>query len=196
MTTQPVCRSIEGTVGEDKVKKALIIGGGPAGLTAALEMLERTEIHPIVVEKSDYLGGISRTAKYKGNRIDIGGHRFFSKSDRVMDWWLKILPLQGCAEGSTRIGYHNQNRYLTASQDGPDPDREDRVMLIRNRLSRIYFKRRFFDYPIRLSGSTIKNLGPAKVIKAGVSYVKASLFPRRKEVSLEDFLINRFGREL
>jgi protoporphyrinogen oxidase len=178
------------------MKSAIIIGGGPAGLTAALELLDRTDIRPIVIEKSEYMGGISRTVNYKGNRIDIGGHRFFSKSDRVMEWWLKILPLEGIPEGSVQVSYHNQNRFLAASADGPDPEREDRVMLIRNRLSRIYFMRRFFDYPIRLSGATLKNLGLLKVVKVGASYVKASMFPRRNERSLEDFLINRFGREL
>ncbi len=75
-------------------KTAVIIGAGPAGLTAAYELLARTDIKPIVLEKSGYMGGIARTINYKGNRIDIGGHRFFSKSDRVMDWWLAMLPLQ------------------------------------------------------------------------------------------------------
>jgi protoporphyrinogen oxidase len=67
-------------------KQAIIIGAGPAGLTAAFELLTRTDIVPIVIEKSPHIGGISRTANYKGNRMDIGGHRFFSKSDRVMQW--------------------------------------------------------------------------------------------------------------
>jgi protoporphyrinogen oxidase len=71
------------------LKKALIIGAGPAGLTAAFELVHRTEIQPVVLEKSEYMGGISRTVRYKNNRIDIGGHRFFSKSDRVMDWWMR-----------------------------------------------------------------------------------------------------------
>ena len=75
-------------------KRAVIIGAGPAGLTAAFELLTRTDIVPVVLEKSDYIGGISRTINYKGNRIDIGGHRFFSKSDRVMKWWLNIMPMQ------------------------------------------------------------------------------------------------------
>ena len=77
-----------------KSKRAIIIGAGPAGLTAAYELLTKTEIQPIVIEKSEYMGGISRTVNYNGNRIDIGGHRFFSKSDRVMEWWLQMLPLE------------------------------------------------------------------------------------------------------
>jgi len=75
-------------------KKAIIIGGGPAGLTAAFELLKHTDIIPVVIEQSEYWGGISRTVNYKGNRIDIGGHRFFSKSSEVMDWWTNIFPEQ------------------------------------------------------------------------------------------------------
>ena len=73
-------------------KKAVIIGAGPAGLTAGLELLRRTEIVPVILEASDEIGGISRTIRYKGNRMDIGGHRFFSKSDRVMQWWMELMP--------------------------------------------------------------------------------------------------------
>jgi len=69
-----------------KPRVAIIIGAGPAGLTAAYELLKRTDIKPIVLERSEYMGGIARTVEYKGNRIDLGGHRFFSKSDRVMNW--------------------------------------------------------------------------------------------------------------
>ena len=71
-------------------RTAIIIGGGPAGLTTALELLERTDIKPIVYEGSDNVGGIAPTFVHNGNRIDIGGHRFFSKSDRVMNWWSRI----------------------------------------------------------------------------------------------------------
>jgi len=81
-------------------KTAVIIGAGPAGLTAAYELLKRTDIRPIILEKSGDIGGISKTVNYKGNRIDIGGHRFFSKSDRVMDWWLQLMPLEDAKEGS------------------------------------------------------------------------------------------------
>src|ERR1700723_1957233 len=126
-------------------RKALIIGAGPAGLTAAFELATRTDIQPIVLEKSDHMGGISRTVRYKGNRMDIGGHRFFSKSDRVMNWWMEVMPVEAReADGSDRahrIAYQGQTRDLAAAGNGPDPQVEDRVMLIRNRKSRIYFLR-------------------------------------------------------
>ena len=75
--------------------EAIIIGAGPAGLTAAFELLERTEIRPLVFEETCDIGGISKTVNYKGNRLDIGGHRFISKSARVMSWWKEILPQEG-----------------------------------------------------------------------------------------------------
>jgi protoporphyrinogen oxidase len=120
------------------------------------------------------MGGISRTVQYKGNRMDIGGHRFFSKSDRVMNWWLDQLPQE--AEGQA--------------------EREDDVMLVRGRKSRIYFLRKFFDYPIQLSKATLANLGPLRTMRIGLSYLHATLFPIRKVENLEQFFINRFGREL
>src|SRR3978361_1868501 len=140
-------------------RKALIIGAGPAGLTAAYELLKRSDVHPIVLEKSDEIGGISRTVRYKGNSMDIGGHRFFSKSDRVMQWWMAVMPVEGSVTGSPNISYQRQSGDVAASGVAPDPKCEDRVMLIRNRKSRIYFLRQFFDYPIKLSGDTLRKLG-------------------------------------
>jgi protoporphyrinogen oxidase len=175
---------------------AVIIGAGPAGLTAAYELLERTSIRPVVVESTDYMGGISRTVNYKGNRIDIGGHRFFSKSDRVMDWWLNILPLQRVSGSSQPIRYQGRTTTVAGGNDGPDPDQTDRVMLLRQRRSRIYFMRRFFDYPISLSPETLRKLGLKRTIRIGFSFLRASLFPVRPERNLEEFFINRFGREL
>ena len=172
-------------------KRIIIIGGGPAGLTAALELARKGYRNVILCERENQLGGISRTLEYKGNHIDIGGHRFFSKSDRVMKWWAELLPLQGKPSWDDVA----LNREATTEEGGPDPDTEDRVMLIRSRLSRILFLRKFFKYPVTLSADTIINLGPVRVFKMGVSYLW-SLVHKREEKSLEDFFINRFGTEL
>lgn len=158
---------------------AVIIGAGPAGLTAALELLRHTEIKPIIIEILEDVGGISRTINHNGNRMDIGGHRFFSKSDWVMDWWREILPLE------------------TAKPDASTSVKEDlKHFLIRKRLSRIYFLRKFFDYPIKLNLNTLNNLGVLRIIKIGISYVYIRLFPRKPEQNLADFIINRFGNAL
>ena len=229
---------------------AVVIGAGPAGLTAALEMLRRTGIKPVILEASNEIGGISRTIRYKGNRMDIGGHRFFSKSDRVMQWWMDLMPPELDAEpgeGSPVIAYHGQARSLApagiaSSQTLPrnsvgggaaaavaveiDTETEeteadgviissehghtetvvevraqpnadpDLVMLIRPRKSRIYYLRRFFDYPIKLTGTTLANLGAVRTVKVGTSYLASRLRQIKPEKSLEDFLINRFGRQL
>ncbi|AFL87303.1 protoporphyrinogen oxidase [Terriglobus roseus DSM 18391] len=180
-------------------KTALIIGAGPAGLTAALEFCRRSSIRPIVFEASERVGGISCTIRYNGNRIDIGGHRFFSKSDRVMDWWTSIMPIQQQGDSHVAaISYHNQQRVVhTDPHLAPDVDDDpDAVMLIRPRKSRIYFLRSFFDYPLTLSVGTLRRLGLLRTIQIGFSYLKARLFPRRPEKTLEDFLTNRFGRTL
>ena len=174
---------------------AVVIGAGPAGLAAAYELLERTAVRPVVLEVSEHMGGIARTVEYRGNRIDIGGHRFFSKSDRVMEWWLRFLPLQALPQGTASISYQNRSREVTGGE-GPDPEREDRVMLLRARRSRIYHRRQLFEYPIRLSPDTLRKLGLARSARIGASYLRAALFPIRPEENLEQFFVNRFGREL
>ncbi len=182
-------------------KTAIIIGAGPAGLTAGLELLRRSDIHPIVLEASDEIGGISRTIKYKGNRMDIGGHRFFSKSDRVMQWWMEIMPVEAGASDAPVpvIQYQGKSRGLPSAvpTTKPDPAADpDKVMLIRPRKSRIYYLRKFFDYPIKLSGGTLQNLGAVRTAKVGISYIASRVGQIKPEKSLEDFLINRFGRQL
>jgi protoporphyrinogen oxidase len=175
------------------VRRAVIIGGGPAGLTAASELLARTDVCPIVLEAGDQVGGISKTVRHGTNRIDLGGHRFFSKSDRVMDWWLGVLPLQGLP-GDAPLTYQNRVRTI-AGGAGPDPAETDAVMLLRPRRSRIYHRGQFFDYPLRATPDTLWKLGLGRAARIGASYARATLRPR-PEVSLEDFLINRFGRSL
>jgi len=177
-------------------RRAIIIGAGPAGLTAAYELHTHTGIKAIVLEKSACIGGICRTVNYKGNRIDIGGHRFFSKSDRVMEWWLQMLPLQASEDRRVAIKYHRMEREIAPSASGPDPAAADSVMLLRSRKSRIYYLRRFFDYPISFSKDTLLKLGLWRTIKIGMSYVRSALFPIKQEETLEQFFINRFGGEL
>ena len=180
-------------------KTALIIGAGPAGLTAALEFCRRSSIQPIVFEASDRIGGISCTIRYKGNRIDIGGHRFFSKSDRVMDWWTDLLPIASDVPGEdVAIAYQNQQRRVQSSENVSKRSQtdEDLVMLVRERRSRIYFMRSFFDYPLSLTPATLRRLGLMRTLRIGASYLKSRLVQRTPEKTLEDFFINRFGMEL
>jgi protoporphyrinogen oxidase len=177
-----------------EAKTAIIIGAGPAGLTAAYELLQKTDIVPIIFEASGDIGGISKTINYKGNRIDLGGHRFFSKSERVMKWWQEILPLQGSPSKDDLL----LDRKIPLSKDNnaPDPQKQDEVMLVRSRLSRIFFLRKFFNYPISLNLKTLQNLGILRIIRIGWSYLTIRIFPIKQEKSLEDFFINRFGKEL
>jgi len=224
-------------------KKAIIIGAGPAGLTAGLEFLRRSDVVPVLLEASDEIGGISRTIRYKGYRMDIGGHRFFSKSDRVMQWWMDLMPPdvpQPAADSANKpgepveISYQGKRRVVTVpahpSEEPPlrglgpllgddeeadteaesdaseadvaevvevhEPENPDLVMLIRPRRSRIYYLRKFFDYPITLTANTLKNLGATRTVRVGTSYMWSRAHQITPEKSLEDFLINRFGREL
>ena len=176
-------------MGQQKV--AVIAGAGPAGLTAAYRLLETTDILPVILEESARVGGISQTVEYHGNRIDIGGHRFFSKSAEVAALWEKLLPNQGAPACDDLL----LGREAAVTPGNPDPEKEDRVMLTRNRVSRIFYLGSFFDYPISLKLSTLLNMGLIRTIGAGASYLAACLC-KRPEKTLEDFYINRFGKTL
>jgi protoporphyrinogen oxidase len=185
------------TSSDNPRKIAVIAGAGPAGLTAAFELLRRSDTTPIVFEADAQVGGISKTINYRGNRMDLGGHRFFSKSDWVMRWWQEILPVaqgQTKPSGAIRVRYQGQSHDL--SPEVIAPASSDAVMLVRQRLSRIFYRRRFFDYPLTLNASTVKNLGLAEALKIGLSYGQAQLRARSPEITLEDFLVNRFGLRL
>ncbi len=174
------------------MKKILIIGAGPAGLTAAYELLKFPKEYEVTIfEETSVFGGISRTVNYKGNRMDMGGHRFFSKVPEVNEWWDHMLPMQGSKSFDDIL--LNRDSYI--KEGGPDPEKVDRVMLTRHRVSRILFDDKFYDYPISLKPETFKNFGFITTIKVGFSYLK-SIFHKLPEDNLENLYVNSFGRKL
>lgn len=174
------------------MKKVIIIGAGPAGLTAGYELLkEKGKYDVTILEASNDIGGISKTVNYNGNRMDIGGHRFFSKDKKVVDFWEEILPMQGKPSFDDKL----LGREKKLKKGGPDPEKENKVMLLRNRVSRIFYLNKFFNYPIKMEKSTFINMGIGKTLLSGFSYLK-SVFIKKKEDSLENFYINRFGKKL
>ena len=181
-------------------RTAVIVGAGPAGLTAAYELQRSSDVRPLVFEMGEQVGGISRTINYRGNRMDLGGHRFFSKSDWVMNWWQSMLPVAatdqdiGNDAAALHLAYQGSSRQFTPG--ATTPRHGDEVMLVRTRLSRIFYRRRFFDYPLKLNMATLANLGAPYTAAIGASYIAARLNPRRPELTLEDFLVNRFGDTL
>src|SRR5690606_12405618 len=172
---------------------AVVIGAGPAGLTAAYELRTRTDLPVTVFEATGALGGISQTVVYRRNRMDIGGHRFFSKSDRVLDWWLAMIPPE--AGGAQALAYQGKTTRVALDGGAPIPP-EAPAFMLRERSSRIFFAGQFFDYPIRLTPATLRTLGPRRAARIGASYLRSTLSPFREPQNLEEFFINRFGREL
>ncbi len=176
-------------------RTAVIIGAGPAGLTAAYELLTKTDIIPVIIEADSQVGGLSKTINYKGNKIDIGGHRFFSKSERVINWWLHFLPLDAAAR-QHHIDIQYQHNHAAFDIGDELLGQGDNIMMVRPRKSRIYYQRKFFDYPLQLNGKTIANLGLLKMMRIGSAYMYAKLFPLKPEENLAQFFTNRFGNEL
>ena len=143
-------------------ERHVIAGAGPAGLTVAWQLARRGEPSVVLEADPEYVGGLAKTVRYKGNRFDVGGHRFYSKSAEINNLWKEMLPTE-----FTQVP----------------------------RLSRIYYDRTFFPYPIAV-GPTLAGLGLVRSARMALSYLKARLFPRRPEVSFEDWVVNRFGYEL
>jgi len=175
-----------------KRETVVIIGAGPAGLTAAYELVTNSEMKVILLESDKQVGGISKTVDYKGNKIDIGGHRFFSKSDWVLNWWQKFLPILSNAD-EIATTYQNQHKMI---QVGRNVDESIPHMLIRPRKSRIFHNKHLFDYPLKLNIRTFKGIGLWKSLKIASSILLAKAKPIKNEKNLEDFYINRFGKEL
>jgi len=142
--------------------QTVILGAGPAGLTAAYELVKHGQSATVVEADPTYVGGIARTVRYKEFRFDIGGHRFFSKNAEIEALWREILP--------------------------------DEFIEVQ-RLSRIYFDGKFFDYPLR-PANALRNLGLGRSIAAVASYGYRRLRPIRPERSFADWVTNRFGDRL
>ena len=172
-------------------KKVVIIGAGPAGLASAYELANDDRFDITILELEDFVGGISRTINYKNNRMDIGGHRFFTKNERVNNLWHEIMPNQSAPALDDKL----LDRKIELDPKGVDPETHDEVILKRHRVSRIYFIKKFFDYPISMKPRTFINMGFSRTMKAGFGYM-ASVVHKREEKSLEDFYINRFGKPL
>jgi protoporphyrinogen oxidase len=149
-------------MGQSGEKRVVILGAGPAGLTAGYELM-RHDVPVLVLEKNPQrVGGISRTEEYRGYRFDIGGHRFFSKSQEVEDLWTEILGDE---------------------------------LLTRGRLSRIYYKGKYFDYPLK-AFNALRNMGPIETVRCMASYAWARIHPVKNPQNLEDWVRNQFGYRL
>jgi len=173
-------------------KKVVILGAGPSGLALAYELLKKSDkFEPIIIEKLDCVGGLSRTVYFDKLGVDIGGHRLYTNDEYIKKIWLDFLPEQNAPS----IDDIEARRFMEYPSIGANPQECDDVMLIRKRFSSIIYNDKFFDYPLKISFETFKKLGLKNSFFAGLSYFK-SIFVKKEEKTLEDFLINRFGKVL
>ena len=155
---------------DNEKENIIIIGAGPAGLSCAYYLLKYTDFKPVIIEASEFIGGISRTHIHNGNRMDLGGHRFFTKSEEVMNLWKEIFPVQTSPSKDEIMLGAKPCEDKTA-----DPEINDNVFLKRKRISRIFFLKKFFDYPISFKPKTFINLGLINVLKAGIGFFIANI---------------------
>lgn len=156
------------------MKKVIIMGAGPAGLTAGYELLRNNpQLDVTILEKQNSIGGISKTVEFDGNLIDLGGHRYFTKNERVMEWWNKFLKIE-------------VDDKKIKSQD---------IMLMKSRKSSILYNGKYIEYPIKFNKHTISSLGIVNILKIMFSFFCVNILPP-KGMSLEDFYVKRFGRKL
>lgn len=154
-------RSGAGSAGVTTDRRVVIVGAGPAGLTASYALMQ-AGVPSLVVERASQVGGLARTVEHRGYLFDVGGHRFFTRSEEVRRIWREVLP--------------------------------DGFLSVR-RLSRIYYRGRFFQYPLAL-GDALRQMGLAESAWVLASYLRKRLFPIRDETNLDAWMSNRFGRRL
>ena len=173
------------------MKKVIIIGAGPAGLTAGYDLLSKSSDYEVtIVEESSVVGGLCARLESEENVLDAGGHMFISKNPAVKNFWTSILPAQGVPSKDDKL----IDRYCKIHNGGPDPDVEEDVILSREKLTRIYKDNKFYESPIKFNKDAVKNFGIATSIKSGFSQIGGNVF-KHKETSLEDYYINRFGKQ-
>lgn len=174
--------------------KIVIIGAGPAGLTCAYQLLKenKNKYEVVILEKEDTVGGISKSVNFNGYTVDTGIHRYFTKNDTIKNIWEELLPLQN------KLSYDQKlvNKKMDFNNKiGSNPEKDEKSLLIKDRKSRIYYGKKFYDYPVNINKNMLKQLGLFEVFLCGMSYFK-SVIIKRKDDSLENFYINKFGKRL
>ena len=174
------------------MKKVIIIGAGPAGLTAGYDLLSKSSDYDVtIIEESPVVGGLCARLENDENVLDAGGHLYISNNPAVKKFWSSVLPAQGVPSKDDL----QLDRYCKINNDGPDPEVSDDVLLSREKITRVYKDGKFFESPIKFNKDAVKNFGIANSIKTGFSQIGGNVF-KHKELSLEDYYVNRFGKQL